>query len=649
MPLTSSDIVLYGRHAGQAAQVLQDILHAQTPNNAQPVRLAFVSKNRVLAQVLPNADSRFPVSDYAKHGMICQASPHFSAPKKGGFAPFEGNSSKSEFSITLFLQQLASQCVKDFDTSSVLDQNDLFSQAVNSLTGDFYLGCPDESGQCFMLATSAFNAQTLFYASFPDLAETYLISANLALLLQLVPPKVCQTALSLWLSGRPDPNRSLYANIHQVPQASVVLFRPGLSPSTRLYWDINPNTTEHSVKRPLNDYQDELSAILQSSVADCLPPSDGQIGDTLFTQLSGGMDSTSVSATAWALAQQQGLNLHSVSHTYKHTAACDESDNIAAMIARYPFTQSHFIELDKFTPMRFGEVYPTHVQSPGMVLSPKYHEEAALLNAQGAGTLLTGNGGDEMFWGHSLVYFDRLMAGDMSVVGEVSRSARQLGLPVWGALKSALLGPLKRQLASTLKGDPIEQRLAAFAYPAWLTGQARALIEAAPKRANPFTGSKHNLARYARYEGLFQTSTFNSMRSYQAVFDNYGLQVKHPLMNKALAQFSFDVPQHLHISGEFPKLLLRQAMSGKLPEQVCWNKSKTVFDQHFANLIKHNQTEIRALLAHEALADLGLIDNHQVLSSFDKVVASPVPSLQVDLLYAILVQSWYQTYCVANA
>lgn len=545
-------------------------------------------------------------------------------------------------------------------------------KAISNIQGDFNLMFANEHTQSLVLAVSAFNPHTLFYAQLPDFDNTYVVCSELSVLLGLVPGQVDKLALSMWLAGRPDPNQSMFSNIHQVADASMVTLSVnnkqthtsqvhtdqaliGISASVEKFWDINPESISDLqiklAKLKHHEIVDELNNHLQKSVS--LNIQSGVEPTTrVFTQLSGGMDSTSVSALSFAAlsGSQSTSELHSVSHTYRNTDTCDESDNISAMIARYPFAKSHFIELDKYTDLSFAELYPTHVQSPGMVLSPKYHEEARLLQSFGAKLLLTGNGGDEMFWGHSFAYYDRLKKGDIKVVNEVIKGAKELKLSTWQSLKSVFLRPILHydilpmlEFASTT--DALVER--GLHIPSWLTAQSQSMVQAyqlTKAKNNPFNKSKHGLTRYARYEGLFSTSTFNSMRSYQAVFDQYGLTVQHPMFDRNIAEFSFAVDQHLHISGKYPKLLLRQAMSEELPEQVCWNSHKTVFDQHFAKLVKQNQNALRKLLEHEGLQDLDLLDNQALLATFDLMVSSEKPSLNVDLLYAILVQSWYQTH-----
>jgi hypothetical protein len=71
-----------------------------------------------------------------------------------------------------------------------------------------------------------------------------------------------------------------------------------------------------------------------------------------------------------------------------------------------------------------------------------------------------------------------------------------------------------------------------------------------------------------------------------------------------------------------------------------------VFDHHFANLIRSNRDELRLLLSHTGLQDLGLLDNQVLIAAFDDIVNDVEKSLNVDMLYAILTQLWFQSHCV---
>jgi asparagine synthase (glutamine-hydrolysing) len=476
-----------------------------------------------------------------------------------------------------------------------------------------------------------------------------IVTQRLDLIALFIKPKASHRALAQWLSGRPDPNASMFDNIHLLPFAhfghysalpskAYQRFAPNSTGDTthplvvHRFWDIDP---EHSIRHAhTDDYAAHWRGILQHRINHDLHLAKHQVA----SQMSGGMDSTSIAALANQELDQQ--HLIALSHTYNNTSSCDESDLIAVMVEHLQLQHHHQIELDQFADLDFAQLYPTQLASPGIVHSPKYAQELALLASLNVDVLLTGNGGDEMAWGHSLVYADRAMNGDFTVIKEVITTAKQHHLPVVKSLLKVLIKPnLPDALLSLLGKAPAQQTQ----HPPWLGSQAFAQL-APLELHNPFP---HQLGRQglaSRYEGVMQTATFNSMRSYESLSRQHGISVRHPFFDPQLAEFSFAIPQKLHLQHTYPKYLLRKAMHPLLPEAVCWNPHKVIFDQHFANIVRANKISLQQLLSHPGLHDLGLVDNSKVLAAFASVVDDPNGSLNVNLLYTILTQSWYQTH-----
>ncbi|WP_342806457.1 asparagine synthase-related protein [Alteromonas sp. M12] len=546
--------------------------------------------------------------------------------------------------------------LKDRDPTNLSDQNHL--QMIKSLNTSFNLISWDQASATLRFSSSAFNPRTLYYAWLDD---CFLVTSDLALMTSLRKPEVDKISILQWLAGRPDPNRSMFSNIDQLPFAHTACLTANKQLSVERFWDIDPSKS--LILASELEYQQAFYDVLKQSVEAELPVAKlgekpvaklgerpvakvGKAPEPIFSQMSGGMDSTSITSILNSLIEEPAngvepgeFALHSISHTYRNTESCDEIDKIEAMRAFLKLQHSHFVELDQFNNLSFAQLYPTQLQNPGVVASPKYTQEAEMIQQLGGHHLFTGNGGDEMCWGHSFAYRDRLANGELGVIKEVYNSAQQLGMSPLTIMLQVLVKPLLPASLLTLLG---KQPVDADHFPQWLGPQQQEMLKSVEKH-NPFAQSKQ-WAKRARYEGLFTTSTFNSMRSYQQVCDPLGIDVHHPFFNKQIAEFSFAVPQKLHIQGRYPKYLLRKAMDSHLPKTVCWDQNKTVFDQHFANLVRENKTELRALLSHPGLEELGLVDNQSLLASFDKVVDSPNGSLNVDLLYAILTQSWYQTH-----
>jgi len=547
------------------------------------------------------------------------------------------------------------ECVKDPDDLGVKNEHNvqinesllhsLYSEYKNDylahVKGNFTFVLWDNDKNIIRAVVSPFNAKTLFYTVFNGV---FYIASDAKVLsnipgITITPNK---NAISQWLAGRPDPNISMFNEIHQIPQGHELVWDNGTI-TLKQFWDIDTNNLiEYSNS---NEYQEHFYDLLTRSVSSRVPAFIDKDTLPFATQMSGGMDSTSVTAIANTLSKQSNATLHTLSHSYKNTQSCDEMTNITDMISTLGLQHSHFIELDKFDGISFGELYPTDFDSPGIVLSPKYHEELTLLQGLGVSTLLTGNGGDEVCWGHSSSYRSRLYKGELGVIPEVVKACGELNEPVVSSLVNLFVKPLvPHSLQNLLRLARGRSRLlkSDTPVPNWLTDEAKDCI-ASSVIVNPYDGV-FEPAKHARYHSLKTTSTFNSMRSYQKVADHYGVDVKHPFFDVDVVAFSFAIPEKLLIQGSYPKWLLRKTMEKHLPESVVWNKHKTVFDHHFANLVRSNQKELTTLLSHTGLQELGVLNNAVLLAEFDELVNNPARHLNVDMLYAILTQLWFQTH-----
>jgi asparagine synthetase B (glutamine-hydrolysing) len=515
------------------------------------------------------------------------------------------------------------------------------TDSFSKIKGNFQTIFWDEQSQHLCAALDAFSSRSLFYVKIFDAlyiasdAKTLASITNISL-------TVNKLAVSQWLAGRPDPNSSMFNEISRLPAGHCLEYSDILGVKITKFWDIDPNFSV--AYNNTEDYKAHFFELLQSSVAKRLAVTQFSEKTAVFCQMSGGMDSTSVTAIAKQLLDKENLPLHTLSHRYQNTKSCDESTNIKDMISTLGLANQHYIELDQFESGSFAQLYPTDFDNPGVVLSPKYHQELALMKHLGASVLLTGNGGDETCWGHSASYRSRLYKGEIGVISEVIDACSQLNEPVVRSLYKLFMPSSVQNMIKLARKKPNNTNEC----PPWLLPQAFDLVMDENRLfINPFSAT-FDPARHARYHGLKSTSTYNSMRSYQKAASGYGIDVRHPFFDTELVEFSFAIPEKLLIQGVYPKWLLRHTMQEHLPHSVCWNKHKVVFDHHFANLVRNNQVELRKLLSHEGLQELGLVDNRILLREFDAVVNNPNGHLNVDMLYAILTQLWFQTHCLNN-
>lgn len=528
---------------------------------------------------------------------------------------------------------------KEINPSSTISDGELILAAYQNwgescpeqLVGDFAFVIWDSHKSSIFAARDGMNMRTLCYMRVKD--GLCLASEGQQLLSHPeCTPKISKRALLGWISGQPAPHLSMFEGVEILP-AGYALLADTKTIETRKFWDINPN--KEIRYRHIQDYQEHLHELLQRAVADRLRSPEAVVA----SQMSGGMDSTTATALANQLMKKNNRQLLVISHSYSSIASCDETERVQETLAYLDITNSRFLAAEDHSNLDFRALYPPTLESPGTVLSPRYADEMALLRDAGARVLLTGSGGDEMAWGHSLSYSRRLQRCDLTVIPEVISSCRKMELPLLATLMQLFVNPLAPTWLRQAMGRPV----GANQVPEWVPVGANHSLGLIERFANGSNTQFDNPALQARYDALQWSSTINSVRSYAQVGAQHGIEVRHPFFDTRLAEFSFAIPDNLWNQQGYPKWLLRRTMDGTLPASVCWNRKKVIFDNFFAELIRKQATNIRLILADTRLEDMGLLDTSKLLQAFDEVVAGQ-RGFNVELLYALMTQIWFQKY-----
>ncbi|MBL4782718.1 MAG: hypothetical protein JKX92_10800 [Porticoccaceae bacterium] len=585
-----------------------------------------------LAKLIPQYSNQADTSTYIDPNVAMEQQPQPQVSADGRFAIVCNARIDNGKELFELLPKSISANETISDAEIILASYDKWGQhCPENLVGDFAFVIWDRTSSSIFAARDGMNMRTLCY-----------LRTNGGLCLasegqQLIKhpqyrPRVSKTALLGWISGQPDPSISMFEGIETIP-AGHSLFANRNTLEIRKFWDIDPNRQIRYSRQ--HDYQEHLEELLRRAVTDRLRTPTPVVA----SQMSGGMDSTSITALANQAMDRTSQQLLVISHSYQSMASCDETDRIKETLAHLKIKHSRFLAAEDHSTLDFSQLYPPDLENPGTVLSPRYHDEMALLQDAGAQVLLTGSGGDEMAWGHSLSYSRRLQRGDISVIPEVVKGCREMALPLLTTLRQLFLSPMLPNWFKHAMGRPAsDQKL-----PDWMpTGinyrrdlQEQLLSKGSTQFKNP--------VMQARYDALQWSSTINSVRSYGKVGAQYGIEVRHPFFDTRLAEFSFAIPDDLWNRKGYPKWLLRRTMTGALPHSVCWNQQKVIFDNFFAEIIRMQADNIRRILADERLEEMGLLDTRKLLQAFDDVISGQ-RGFSVDLLYVLMVQIWFQKY-----
>jgi asparagine synthetase B (glutamine-hydrolysing) len=224
---------------------------------------------------------------------------------------------------------------------------------------------------------------------------------------------------------------------------------------------------------------------------------------------------------------------------------------------------------------------------------------------RGVGTMLNGDGGDELFGPRSYLLADRLLAGHPGQVFELAGrlpGADQVGRRA----KTATIGRLL--LEGTLPHGPqmwtrgLSTRRQA---PRWLLRSTRADLagsdDPAPwkRLGGPrwWAFTAHGIAYGIEGVGLFEHQRRRAALA--------GLEERHPMLDLDLVELCLRQPPEATLDPRFNRPVLREAMAGLLPDSVRLRPAKALFESLIVSgLSGPDEAVVRALLTDPG-AELG--------------------------------------------
>lgn len=420
------------------------------------------------------------------------------------------------------------------------------------------------------------------------------------------------------------PNRTPYKGIYSVPPGHAVCVRNGETKLHR-FWSLPVG--DEIRYRDERRYAEQLRALFQEAVSVRL-----QDGSPVLAELSGGLDSSSVVSMASHLMRSGAVpttRLSSVSFVWRNSL--DE-----------PFIR----EMESYCGIE-GVQISTHdvpVIAEGQVgnampevLQPLRSSIASVADSLGAGTVLTGQGGDLVmgnWFDDSLQVAAPLRRFRLGQACEQALAwSKILRLPVYSILWRALLAALPPSLApaalytaldgSYTPGSTETSLLASLDYRAEEeTTASNAWMQAPPERR-----------KYLRC-----LSTVLAMRQLQAPEPLQHLDYTHPFAHRPLVEFLMTVPAEVLCGPGEPRRLMRSALSNLWPLKLQTRRSKGLFNvpwQEALRPVAHALLTTRQL----HLVERGFVDRASVLSRLERLSIG-LDCNESQLRYIILFELW---------
>ncbi|PSH02817.1 MAG: hypothetical protein CXZ00_15455 [Acidobacteria bacterium] len=394
-----------------------------------------------------------------------------------------------------------------------------------------------------------------------------------------------------WLALQPTAdNDTFFAGIYGLKPGQMLLFEHGRV-VLNFFW--RPENTPILGLRDPREYSDGLREVLERAVLERLPRNSAP-----GVHLSGGLDSSSVTALAAGLLEKEGRRIFAFTAIPEHRVTspgrfCDEGPYASSMTEMYRNLDHVVIRHGSHSVFSMIDCASSAKCRP-IIAAPNYawiYEINMQARRRGVRTILTGAAGNltSSYDGtlHALSTFS--MEGRLVTAARVARDMHRQGVLRWRGVARHLFRP-------------------------WMPSSVDHLLE----RWRGDRGAIHKYStirpEFARAHGVNMTSEdifhrldSRSARVLQLRMTDYGpamtafrhltgVSMSDPTIDPQVVSYCFSVPVEYFCEGGVPRSLIRNAMAGRLPDLVRLERRRGL---QAADFRFHFQTE-----RQEALAEL---------------------------------------------
>jgi asparagine synthase (glutamine-hydrolysing) len=486
------------------------------------------------------------------------------------------------------------------------------------LIGDFAIVIWDSQTGTLMCARDPTGMKPIYY--YAD-RKKFVCGSELHQLFHCdVPCEPNEEVVGEYLANRTySAEPTLYRSICQLlPAHLLIVGRDRLV--TRRYYDLDP--AREIRHRNDDEYANHFLSIFKEAVR-CRLRAAGMVA----SDLSGGLDSSSIVSVARIL-QAEGKTgcdrFESFSQVFPGRA-CDESEYIKAVAAKCGVA----LNLELSTP-------PSEVDLAAQVRQfkdfPNYPNLTAgfgfrrLERCRGARVSLTGEGGDEWFGGSNddnadLLRAWRIAALIRQVRIDADQSETRLMTQV-GSLRFLVRTAVIPQLPPAVREFVLWRlRPGRLPYPDWVMPDFARRTDLYARLIAEQRGSRvRGFARRQIYE-LFRHGELpvTAVMVEQAI-GRIGQETRRPFNDRRLIEFAFAVPNDQLRRGGFERYIVRNAMTGILPEVVRTRITKASFNFPVLESVQHNAARIS--FDRLEIAQRGWVDAAKLKSGFEALMAS---------------------------
>jgi asparagine synthase (glutamine-hydrolysing) len=438
------------------------------------------------------------------------------------------------------------------------------------LIGEFALVLWSATERKLFMARSVCGSRPLFYTLQDNVVRW---SSHFAHLVRWSSPNLSldDSYILEYLLSQPASGATPFTAIRAVPGGHFLVFERARKCRIQSFWSPD-HVTELRYSHD-DDYEEQCRGLLREAVSVRLSRSPGHT----FFELSGGLDSSSLVLLGDEILKNNERDidhLRTLSCVYEESITCDETFFINVVEEARGRSGEHIAEAEQATTLALRNPCFTGLPSPHHCFPGRYPAFARRMKAAGARLLITGTGGDHLFWSGAdgvPVVSDRIFTRNIFAANDSALLwSRVTGVPYLQLILQALglsLGSHRSLLPSI---------------PAWLTRRHAREIKSL---VWDFTFQQHSLELPSRcvhrhlIASLFATTSAGYFDDYSDIF------VSHPYTHRPLVEFCLALPvSQLQRDGQ-SRWVMRRSLQDLLPPRILKRQTKGALDECFSRAL----------------------------------------------------------------
>lgn len=513
------------------------------------------------------------------------------------------------------------------------------SDCVARLDGDFAFVLHDETRRGMLCARDPLGVLPLHYAVQGD---TFLAASEPKQLLAAgVSDAPCEVTIAGFLTadshltGGP---RSFYEEVWRLEPAHWA-WVDAQGVKTRQYWKLDP---EHRIEERDEDLVRRVRALILDSV-DRRMPADGPYG----AALSGGFDSTSVvGAMHQILAARASTEIVKSFSFELRDLAADEPELISAVSSAFS-TEHHRVFLDRDNAF---EILPELCQAcdqPALDMGLLYlWRKKQMARGQGVRQVLSGLGGDELFYGSYYHFADLLRQLRLLTLWQEVKGVFPID-PTTGletSWKTILMYSLAPLVPRRIKWG-VRRAWSGSSMGRWWIDSSLMrrvdLVERMRQRPAPLYRDAYRQRCYEVFQSPLVSCT---LPLHEAMGAALGVETRFPLLDRRIVEFMFAVPRRHKICRGRSRILQRKAMAGILPDVVLEDHKKKNINIVLRRQQRNNfRAEVEKVFARKNLRCESYFDHRRLLATLERFRSGRYDDVTQFVLWAaVSLERWLE-------